>query len=109
MTDDEAEKTYGIPTVSKILVETTQLTKPSTSSERYADTKALILELAGNDPASDRCVEAIARMNYIQSVHQKNGKISNDDMLYTLSLFARLSRGKTGWKDGLHWHEEISK
>ena len=86
-------------------------------------------------------------MNYIHSVHQKNGKISNDDMLYTLSLFARepvrwikkyewrdlsgmetcaigtfwkaigdamfidfskLPSGKTGWKDGLHWHEEIS-
>ena len=34
-------------------------------------------------------MEAIARMNYIHSVHQKNGRISNDDMLYTLSLFAR--------------------
>lgn len=28
-----------------------------------------------------------ARMNYLHSLYQRSGKISNDDMLYTLSLF----------------------
>jgi hypothetical protein len=41
-----------------------------------------------NSPDSDRANSAIARMNYIHSVYQKSGQISNDDMLYTLSLFA---------------------
>ena len=26
-------------------------------------------------------------MNYLHSLYQKQGKISNDDMLYTMSLF----------------------
>lgn len=26
-------------------------------------------------------------MNYLHSLYQKSGKISNDDMLYTMSLF----------------------
>ena len=42
----------------------------------------------GYKPGEERSVEAIGRMNYIHSVYQKAGKISNDDLLYTLSLFA---------------------
>lgn len=38
-------------------------------------------------PQSERVVKAIARMNYIHSQYQNAGKISNDDMLYTLSVF----------------------
>lgn len=80
--------------------------------------------------------------------YQKAGKISNDDMLYTLSLFAlepvrwvrryewreledwercafavfwkstgdamgidfgSLPSAKTGWRDGLHWMEEVEQ
>jgi hypothetical protein len=41
----------------------------------------------GRSPTSERHNSAIARMNYLHSRYQKAGKISNDDMLFTLSLF----------------------
>jgi len=48
----------------------------------------LISEFSANPPGSERANAAIARMNYIHSMYQKSGLISNDDLLYTLSLFA---------------------
>lgn len=47
----------------------------------------LISEFSSHHPKSERVVKAIARMNYIHSRYQKAGKISNDDLLYTLSVF----------------------
>jgi hypothetical protein len=41
-----------------------------------------------NPPDSDRKFEGIARMNYLHDRYRKAGKISDADMLYTLSLFA---------------------
>jgi hypothetical protein len=38
-------------------------------------------------PRSKRILKALARMNYIHSKYQKAGKISQDDLLYTLSVF----------------------
>lgn len=80
-------RTYGIPSISKLLCETKQLSEPATASKRYADTVILINEFISNPPTSNRAISAISRMNYLHSVYQKAGKISNDDMLYTLSLF----------------------
>lgn len=54
---------------------------------RYTDTTILIQEFSDHHPHSERSIKAIARMNYIHSRYQKAGKISNDDMLYTLSVF----------------------
>lgn len=34
-------------------------------------------------------MKALARMNYIHGQYQKAGKISNEDLLYTLSLFIK--------------------
>lgn len=81
-------RTYGIPTISKLLVQTSQFSEPATATKRYADTTVLITEFAIFPPESERVHEAIARVNYIHSCYQKAGKISNDDMLYTLALFA---------------------
>ncbi|KAL9124971.1 MAG: hypothetical protein Q9217_005761 [Psora testacea] len=81
-------RTYGIPSISKLLVATREFSEPATSTKRYADTVVLVAEFTGYHPKSPRVIEAIGRMNYIHSVYQKAGKISNDDMLYTLSLFA---------------------
>ncbi|KAH7085848.1 hypothetical protein BKA63DRAFT_529405 [Paraphoma chrysanthemicola] len=80
-------KTYGIPSISKLLCETQQLGKVEYAGRRYADTGILIIEFMGHHPTAERTNEAIARMNYLHSRYQKAGKISNDDMLYTLSLF----------------------
>ncbi|MCJ1405075.1 hypothetical protein MMC11_008301 [Xylographa trunciseda] len=81
-------KTYGIPSISRLLVQTKQLTDPALVPKRYVDTTVLIREFCENPPGSERYRDAIARMNYIHSVYQQAGKITNDDLLYTLSLFA---------------------
>lgn len=80
-------RTYGIPTISKLLCETKQLSEVQYAPRRYADTAVLITEFLAHSPSSDRANSAIARMNYLHSMYQRSGKISNDDMLYTLSLF----------------------
>jgi hypothetical protein len=81
-------KTYGIPSVSSLLVRTGELAGMETASKRTADTGVLLLEFCLNKPSSDRATQAIARMNFLHSRYLKAGKISNDDMLYTLSVFA---------------------
>lgn len=81
-------KTYGIPSVSSLLVATGQLADVETASKRVADTGVLLLEFALNKPDSERTIQAIARMNYLHARYQKSGKITNDNLLYTLSLFA---------------------
>ena len=81
-------RTYGIPTISSLLVGTKEFSEPATATKRYADTVVLVAEFMGYHPKSPRVIEAIGRMNYIHSAYQKAGKISNDDLLYTLSLFA---------------------
>ncbi len=82
-------RTYGIPSISKLLVGTSQLSNEATAPKRYMDTEVLIKEFISHAPSSTRTVEAISRVNYIHSVYQKAGQILDDDMLYTLSLFAR--------------------
>ncbi|ETI22121.1 hypothetical protein G647_06193 [Cladophialophora carrionii CBS 160.54] len=80
-------RTYGIPTISELLVKTTQLSTEKNVPKRYADTGVLLGDMYGAEPNSDRCIEAYARLNYLHGHYIKQGKISNDDMLYTLSLF----------------------
>ena len=81
-------QTYGVPSVSSLLVATGQLADVETASKRVADTGVLLLEFALNEPTSERTIQAIARMNYLHAGYKKAGKITNDDLLYTLSLFA---------------------
>ncbi|KAJ9316910.1 hypothetical protein DTO271D3_2649 [Paecilomyces variotii] len=139
-------RTYGIPTISSLLVGTSQFTNPRTALKRYVDTTVLIGEFVGHAPTSDRAQSAISRTNYLHSGYRSTGKILEDDMLYTLSLFAvepirfidtyewrklselekcalgtywkslgdamqisyeALPSYKTGFRDGLHWLEEM--
>ncbi|KAF2667636.1 hypothetical protein BT63DRAFT_426487 [Microthyrium microscopicum] len=81
-------RTYGIPSISTLLVKTRQLSTRSTVGKRYADTAVLIEEFMGNAPNHPRTIAAISRMNYLHAIYQKQNLISNDDLLYTLSLFA---------------------
>ena len=95
-------RTYGIPTISKLLVQTSQFSEETTASKRYADTAVLIDEFVGYHPTSPRSIEAIGRMNYIHSQYQKSGKILDDDLLYTLALFA----GEPArWIDRYEWRK----
>ena len=95
-------KTYGIPSVSSLLVSTRELSGPETASKRTADTGVLLLEFCMNKPSSQRSTEAIARMNYLHSRYIKAGKINNDDMLYTLSVFAL---EPTRWVNRYEWRQ----
>lgn len=101
-------KTYGIPSISKLLVQTSQLSDRATATKRYADTTVLIIDFTSNLPDSERAREALARMNYIHGMYIKSGKISNDDMLYTLSLF---TWEPVRWINRLEWRqvEEFEK
>lgn len=139
-------QTYGIPTTSALLLKTSQFSSTSTSLKRYADTGTLIGEFMAFEPRSVRAQTAIARTKFLQQGYRASGKILDNDMLYTLSLFAlepirfleqyewremtelekcaagtywkslgdvldirydALPSGKTGFRDGLHWLEEI--
>lgn len=60
---------------------------PENASRRYEDTGILIGEFLIHDPREQRTADAIARMNYLHSPYIKAGKISNEDLLYTLSVF----------------------
>ncbi|PVH74715.1 hypothetical protein DL98DRAFT_519052 [Cadophora sp. DSE1049] len=93
-------KTYGIPTISGLLCATKEFSTPENAGKRYADTTVLIQEFAGHHPKSERVIKAIARMNYIHSRYQKAGKISNEDLLYTLSVFIT---EPISWVDKYEW------
>ncbi len=95
-------RTYGIPSISKLLVDTRQFSEQATSTKRYTDTTVLIREFAGYHPQSERSIDAVGRMNYIHHQYQKSGKILDDDMLYTLSLFAG---EPVRWIDNYEWRK----
>lgn len=141
-----ATQTYGIPTISTLLLKTSQFSDPATSFKRYADTGTLIGEFMAFEPRSERAQTAIARTKFQHKGYRASGKILEEDMLYTLGLFAAepirfvglyewremsdmercavgtywkslgdalsisyeaLPSGKTGFRDGIHWLEEI--
>ena len=81
-------RTYGIPSISELLMHTKQLSTPATAPKRYVDTEVLIVEFCQNHPKSERALAALARMNYLHSIYRRTGSITNENMLYTLSLFA---------------------
>ncbi|KAL8383315.1 hypothetical protein RB595_006862 [Gaeumannomyces hyphopodioides] len=80
-------RTYGIPSISALLLRTRQLSTRAQVARRYADTTALVGEIYTNEAGSRRLAESYARLNYLHSVYIKAGRITNDDMLYVLALF----------------------
>ncbi|KAJ5852302.1 uncharacterized protein N7529_011687 [Penicillium soppii] len=81
-------RTYGIPSISTLLAKTSQFSNPETSLKRYSDTVALVQEMVGNNPASQRAYLGLARTRFLHSGYRASGKILDDDMLFTLALFA---------------------
>ncbi|KAI1324668.1 hypothetical protein F5Y16DRAFT_380491 [Xylariaceae sp. FL0255] len=80
-------KTYGVESISRLLLATGNLTDPIKSKKRYEDTAALIGEFMLNPPSSTRTLNAIARMNFLHRKYRDEGTITNADLLYTLSVF----------------------
>ncbi|GES63928.1 hypothetical protein ATETN484_0010000700 [Aspergillus terreus] len=113
-------RTYGISTISKLLIETGQLSTPTKAAKLYADTGCLFTEWIDNAPESERANAAYARLNFLHSHYQKAGKISNDDMLYTLAVLALEPKRwieEYEWRKlnkmelcayGLHWLDELA-
>jgi hypothetical protein len=67
----------------KLITRTTQLADRKVGGKRYADTAVLISEFLVHPIDSDRHALAVARVNWLHSHYT----ISNDDKLYTLSVF----------------------
>lgn len=80
-------RTYGIPSISKLLTQTAQLSTNENVAKRYADTAVIITEIYSNPPSGERGIEAFARLNYLHGHYIDQKRITNDDMLYTLALF----------------------
>ncbi|CBQ72139.1 conserved hypothetical protein [Sporisorium reilianum SRZ2] len=107
-------RTYGISTISSLLLHTGQLGKAENAGRRYVDTSGLIQafmtfpvprfdlpdggeadaakltggenwEHFGEDAEDPRAAIALARVNFLHG--RWKSKISNDDLLYTLSTF----------------------
>ncbi|KAK0703095.1 hypothetical protein B0T26DRAFT_729815 [Lasiosphaeria miniovina] len=86
-------KTYGVPSISRLLVATGQIADRNDThdlertSKRTADTSVLITNMVIGRPGSRRAIEAVARTRFLHAGYRESRKISDDDMLYTLSLF----------------------
>jgi hypothetical protein len=95
-------QTFGIPSISRLLVATGEMSEKATASKRAADTGVLMTEIVLNRPGSPRNLSAIARMNWLHDHYRRSGKIKDDDMLYTLSLFAL---EPIRWTRDLEWRQ----
>ncbi|PSK51972.1 hypothetical protein B9Z65_3239 [Elsinoe australis] len=95
-------KTYGIPSISELLVATGQLARDDTASKRAADTGVILTEVVLHHPSNPRAIDGIARMNYLHKRYRKAGKISDHGMLYTLSL---LVLEPIRWTTHYEWRE----
>jgi hypothetical protein len=101
-------RTYGILTISNILLKylplnyslltsrTSQLLDVKTGGKRYMDTGILVSDFTTYPFDSERHARAIARMNWLHS----NYNISNDDKLYTLSVFLTVPQR---WLEKYEW------
>ncbi|PWN51196.1 hypothetical protein IE53DRAFT_342745 [Violaceomyces palustris] len=117
-------QTYGIPTISQLLLHTGQLSKSENAARRYVDTSGLIMsmmaypipkfdlqdqdqvpqdaswETLGESRQDPRSAISIARINWL---HRRwKSRISNQDLLYTLSVFV-LEPPK--WIDAYEWRK----
>lgn len=74
-------RTYAVPSISKLLAQTGELTKRP--QKRYDDTEIIMYTLAEHGYDSERGRKALRRMN------QMHGRfsITNEDMLYVLTTF----------------------
>ncbi|CAJ2506485.1 Uu.00g006150.m01.CDS01 [Anthostomella pinea] len=95
-------KSYGIPSISGLFARAGQNahTKAQTkSTKKKLDSSVVLANMMGR-PGSQEAVQGIARVNYIHSFYRPSGKISDDDLLYTLSLFTlEIVR----WVDSYEW------
>ena len=95
-------RTYGIPSISSLLASTSLFSSPATASKRYTDTTVLVAEFIARTYGSKAWIESLARLNCIHAPYQRQGRIREEDMLYTLALFAR---EPWRWVDRWEWRK----
>ena len=78
-------KTYTVASGTELLVQTRQLTSPSTVGKRAEDTSIILTEFLVGSIDSDRGSKALAKMNWL---HRRYGtKIKQPELLHTLAMF----------------------
>ncbi|KAK3368823.1 hypothetical protein B0T24DRAFT_595631 [Lasiosphaeria ovina] len=100
-------KTYSVPSISQLLAQTGEIGRCGNgrrdvekTSKRAADTSVLLTNMVVARPESERAVQAVARTRFLHAAHRRAGRISDDDMLYTLSLF---TLEPMRWVDEFEW------
>ncbi|KAK2799544.1 hypothetical protein FQN51_006858 [Onygenales sp. PD_10] len=78
-------KSYGIPSTSKLLVQTRRLTSKAKVGKRIEDTSVFLGEMLVSGIDSPRGLLVLSKLNWIH--RQYASRISNDELLYTLGLF----------------------
>jgi hypothetical protein len=87
---------FPYPSPDIINTRTAQLMTVKTGGRRYVDTGVLIRDFTSSPFDSTRHATALARMNWLHSRYD----ISNDDMLYTLSVFVTCPQR---WLERFEW------
>ncbi|OAA47250.1 67 kDa myosin-cross-reactive antigen family protein [Beauveria brongniartii RCEF 3172] len=77
-------RTFAIEDIAKLLVASSDLNRQQHAPKRYEDTAAIFTSFIKFAPNSEYLHKAVARMNYLHSPYQKNGRITNRDLLYVL-------------------------
>ena len=95
-------RTYGVPSISSLLVATRELSSSATACKRYSDTSLLVVEYMSHRWGEQRWTNSVARTNFIHEPFRKAGKILDDDMTYTLCLFAN---EPVSWIKRWEWRE----
>lgn len=81
-------KVYGISSISSVLHATGQFATRNRVDKRLTDTGCLLRETILNPPGSRRAIDALARINCLHCPYHGKGKIADEDMLFTLAMFA---------------------
>lgn len=78
-------KTYAVAPGTGLLVQTRQLTTPTTVGKRAEDTGVILTEFLVGSMDSERGSKALAKMNWL---HRRYGtKIKQPELLHTLAMF----------------------
>ncbi|KAI1419163.1 hypothetical protein F5Y12DRAFT_287761 [Xylaria sp. FL1777] len=95
-------KAEGVPSVAKLVARAAQRTSSANSKaprKSKHGTSVAPADLLGR-PGAPETIAAIDRVNHVHSLYRPSGKISDDDLLYVLSLF---SLEPIRWIDRFEW------
>ncbi|KAI8625618.1 hypothetical protein F5Y19DRAFT_449589 [Xylariaceae sp. FL1651] len=82
-------KSYGIPSIAKLVAgaaHRSSSTSHVVSQKPKLDSSVILANLMGR-PGAPEMIAAIDRINHIHSYYRPSGKMSDNDLLYTLSLY----------------------